>query len=64
MKTAVSVSGGKDSTALLALAVVGRGIGVRSVVEWSKTSRGGGQYDLLRAVEATAGCSSVYGLCE
>ncbi len=32
-------------------------------VEWSKTSRGGRQYDLLRAQEPE-GCSSGYGLCE
>ena len=36
--------------------------GIRLVVEWSKTARGGRQYDML-AEEAPA-CSSVYGLCE
>ncbi len=36
---------------------------IRKVVEWSKTSRGGKQYDFLRALPSE-GCSSVYGLCE
>lgn len=34
-----------------------------SVVEWSKTTRGGKQYDLLASIENT-GCSSSYGLCD
>ena len=35
-------------------------------VEWSKTSYGGKQYDLLKAIELEEPpmCSSVYGLCE
>lgn len=35
-------------------------------VEWSKTSRGGRQFNLLDEVEndGTGGCSSSYGLCE
>ena len=36
---------------------------IRATVEWSKTTRGGNQYDLMIATDATA-CSSVYGLCE
>lgn len=36
---------------------------IRSVVEWSKTSRGGKQYDFLR-IEEGPSCSSIYGLCE
>lgn len=36
---------------------------INSVVEWSKTSRGGKQYDLERAIPSD-GCSSRYGLCE
>lgn len=35
-----------------------------SVVEWSKTTRGGKQYDLLAASEEPKACSSAYGLCE
>lgn len=39
--------------------------GIWSVVEWSKTGRGGVQFDLIR--DDTSGahlCSSIYGLCE
>lgn len=37
---------------------------IHSVVEWSKTTRGGRQYDLLALHEETLACSSAYGLCE
>lgn len=37
---------------------------IRSVVEWSMTSRGGRQFDLLAASEEPAACSSSFGLCE
>lgn len=86
----VSVSGGKDSTAMLLLAIE-RGAenlqavfadtingnardlasishethGIWSVIEWSKTARGGRQFDLLRAYNDNLPlCSSQYGLCE
>ena len=36
---------------------------IRAMVEWSKTTRGGRQYDLLKAGPAPL-CSSSYGLCE
>lgn len=36
---------------------------IDQVVEWSKTSRGGVQYDWTRTMEPET-CSSVYGLCE
>jgi len=36
---------------------------IHSVVEWSKTSHGGKQYDFLRMEEGPS-CSSIYGLCE
>ncbi|WP_116893596.1 phosphoadenosine phosphosulfate reductase family protein [Pseudomonas syringae] len=36
---------------------------IRQAVEWSKTSRGGIQYELMIATDATA-CSSAYGLCD
>ncbi|NAO25913.1 phosphoadenosine phosphosulfate reductase family protein [Pseudomonas syringae pv. dysoxyli] len=36
---------------------------IRQAVEWSKTARGGIQYDLMIATDTTA-CSSAYGLCE
>lgn len=38
--------------------------GIWAHVEWSKTSRGGGQYDLLRVQNDGPVCSSIYGLCE
>ncbi|KKL38598.1 hypothetical protein WR30_11090 [Burkholderia contaminans FFH2055] len=34
------------------------------VVEWSKTTRGGRQYDLLADAEPATACASAYGLCE
>jgi hypothetical protein len=34
------------------------------VVEWSKTSRGGKQYDMLRMDNDGPLCTSIYGLCE
>lgn len=37
---------------------------IRDVVEWSKTSRGGRQYDALNLLTEPAACSSIYGLCE
>lgn len=44
----------------------GRGDNILEVVEWSKTSRGGKNYDLLNALEEEdiPLCSSQYGLCE
>lgn len=43
-----------------------RGHGINDVVEWSKTSRGGVNYDLEKIMtwEDTPTCSSQYGLCE
>lgn len=38
--------------------------GIKSAVEWSRTSRGGRQFDLLTDAEPIPACSSVYGLCE
>lgn len=41
--------------------------GIRAVVEWSKTSRGGRQYQLIDSLDITPSgqqCTSVYGLCE
>lgn len=35
-----------------------------AVVEWSKTTRGGRQYDLLEPTYDANACSSAYGLCE
>lgn len=43
-----------------------RGHGIKEVVEWSKTSRGGQNYDLMKMLdwEDRPTCSSQYGLCE
>lgn len=38
--------------------------GIYSVVEWSKTTRGGRQYDLLSSSNEISACASAYGLCE
>jgi hypothetical protein len=37
---------------------------IDAVVAWSKTSRGGKQYDFLRIENDGPMCSSIYGLCE
>lgn len=37
---------------------------IHTFVEWSKTSRGGKQYDFLRVQNDGPMCSSIYGLCE
>lgn len=37
---------------------------IYAMVEWSKTSRGGAQYDFLRMANDGPSCSSIYGLCE
>lgn len=41
-----------------------RGHGINDIVEWSKTSNGGINYDLLKVMEPIPMCSSQYGLCE
>jgi 3'-phosphoadenosine 5'-phosphosulfate sulfotransferase (PAPS reductase)/FAD synthetase len=38
--------------------------GIRNVVEWSKTARGGQNIDWIRLTEEPKACSSAYGLCE
>ena len=37
---------------------------VDEVIEWAKTSRGGKQLDMLRAINDRPACESKYGLCE
>ncbi|MDF2417274.1 phosphoadenosine phosphosulfate reductase family protein [Acinetobacter beijerinckii] len=41
-----------------------RGHGIHELVEWSKTVRGGKQYDLMEHMSGLEICSSAYGLCE
>ena len=38
--------------------------GIRNVVEWSKTQRGGQLMDFIRINEEPKACESAYGLCE
>lgn len=38
--------------------------GIHEAVDWSRTSRGGKQFDLLNEYEPLPSCSSIYGLCE
>lgn len=38
--------------------------GIRNVVEWSKTKRGGQLMDFIRINEESKACESAYGLCE
>lgn len=38
--------------------------GIDRHVEWSLTSRGGRQFDLIRMMHEGSSCSSIYGLCE
>lgn len=38
--------------------------GIRNVVEWSKTQRGGQLIDWIRVTEEPKACQSAYGLCE
>lgn len=43
---------------------VGQTSTIHSVVEWSKTTRGGRQYNLLDQLDEPTACASSYGLCE
>lgn len=43
---------------------IGQASTIHSVVEWSRTSRGGRQFDLLADLTEPTVCSSAYGLCE
>ena len=38
--------------------------GIRNVIEWAATTRGGRQYDLIATSEDPTMCRSAYGLCE
>jgi 3'-phosphoadenosine 5'-phosphosulfate sulfotransferase (PAPS reductase)/FAD synthetase len=38
--------------------------GIWQAIQWSKTGRGGRQYDLLRVQDDGPLCTSIYGLCE
>ena len=55
-----AASHGKDITVEQAVAISN----IDAVVEWSKTSLGGKQFDFLRIENDGPSCSSIYGLCE
>lgn len=42
----------------------GQAVSIHSVVDWSRTTRGGRQRDLLADLDDNKACSSAYGLCE
>jgi hypothetical protein len=71
----VSISGGKDSAAASKRQEASffpdphrdahlNKRGIRNVVEWSKTQRGGRLLDWIRVTEEPRACASAYGLCE
>lgn len=61
----IVVKAGKHSGATFFPEAAFRGSGIRAVVEWSRTARGGKQFDLFRDGEQDSTlCSSKYGLCE
>jgi 3'-phosphoadenosine 5'-phosphosulfate sulfotransferase (PAPS reductase)/FAD synthetase len=41
-----------------------QGRGIDAMVQWSKTTRGGKQFDLIAHTAETPTCASAYGLCE
>ncbi len=49
-----------DMTALEVMEIAS----IRQAVEWSKTTRGGIQYDLMITEADSSACTSAYGLCE
>lgn len=51
-------------TSSLQPAEVMQAANIRRAVEWSLTTRGGNQYDLMAEATDTSACSSAYGLCE
>ncbi|MCW5323722.1 phosphoadenosine phosphosulfate reductase [Verminephrobacter aporrectodeae subsp. tuberculatae] len=55
---------GTDAHAAQDVREVFAALGIRNRVEWSKTTRGGKQFDLLQVLDEPSTCSSVYGLCE
>ncbi|HEP7908584.1 phosphoadenosine phosphosulfate reductase family protein [Pseudomonas aeruginosa] len=48
----------------LSAAEIVRIANIRQAVEWSRTTRGGIQYDLMAEADDASACSSAYGLCD
>lgn len=72
-ESAVGLASKRQASTFFAAASHGDGITIEqavaisnidAVVEWSKTSRGGKQFDFLRIENDGPACSSIYGLCE
>jgi phosphotransferase system HPr (HPr) family protein len=57
---ALKITSGENLTVEQAVAIGN----IDKVVEWSKTSRGGKQFDFMRAQNDGPVCTSIYGLCE
>ena len=53
-----------DPTASLVDDITAATHGIDRMVEWSKTARGGRQFDLIASTAPDTGCSSAYGLCD
>ena len=53
-----------DPTASLSDAISAETHGIDRMVEWSKTARGGRQFDLIASSAPDVGCASAYGLCD
>lgn len=53
-----------DPTASLSDHVTAETHGIDRMIEWSKTARGGRQFDLIASSAPSVGCASAYGLCE
>lgn len=53
-----------DPTASLSDDITAETHGIDRMVEWSKTTRGGRQFDLIASSAPSVGCASAYGLCE
>ena len=53
-----------DPTASLSDDITAETHGIDRMVEWSKTARGGRQFDLIASTAPSVGCASAYGLCE
>lgn len=54
----------KSGRATIAGLTNGEILSIHQWAEWSKTTRGGSQYDLLALTDEPTSCSSLYGLCE
>ena len=53
-----------DPTASAEDAISAQTHGIDRAVEWSKTARGGRQFDLIASSAPDVGCASAYGLCD